>query len=207
MKLLRLSFASCLCASWLLGSAVLAQPSLVIDGRNAATLADGPCWDNANRFIDCGNGTVTDTVTGLIWLKKAACTEYPQTMGTNTGDWPTAMQAAAGVEDGMCDLSDGSEPGDWRLPSREEWLSSIAPTALGCFMGEPAWTNDAGTGCLSTSPTSFLGIAAVSYWSSTATEIGSATNSAFAGDLDDGDVDALLKFSPSLSIWPVRSGR
>jgi hypothetical protein len=78
---------------------------------------------------------------------------------------------------------------------------------LGCSVSGPAWTNDAGTGCLSTPPTSFIGIAAVSYWSSTATEIGTSTNSAYAGDLDDGDVDKLLKLLPSPSIWPVRSGR
>jgi hypothetical protein len=34
--------------------------------------ADPPCFDNLNRYVDCGNGTVTgtvtDTVTGLIWL-------------------------------------------------------------------------------------------------------------------------------------------
>ena len=36
--------------------------------------ADGPCFnDNDNRYQECGNGTVTDTVTGLIWLKKADC--------------------------------------------------------------------------------------------------------------------------------------
>jgi hypothetical protein len=28
--------------------------------------AAGPCYDNSNRFVDCGNGTVTDTQTGLI---------------------------------------------------------------------------------------------------------------------------------------------
>ena len=30
-------------------------------------------FDNANRLVDCGNGTVTDTATGLIWLKNANC--------------------------------------------------------------------------------------------------------------------------------------
>ena len=33
---------------------------------------DGPCFDNANRFVDCANGTVTDTSTGLIWMKYSA---------------------------------------------------------------------------------------------------------------------------------------
>ena len=51
------------------------------------TRADGPCFDNTNRYVDCGNGTVTDTVTGLIWLKQADC------LGIN--DWAAANQAAA----------------------------------------------------------------------------------------------------------------
>ena len=47
------------------------------DGRRTkgdwGTRADGPCFDNTNRYVDCGNGTVTDTVTGLIWLQDADC--------------------------------------------------------------------------------------------------------------------------------------
>ena len=39
----------------------------------SGTRADGPCFDNTNRYVDCGNGTVTDTVTGLIWLQQADC--------------------------------------------------------------------------------------------------------------------------------------
>ncbi len=34
---------------------------------------DPPCFDASNRFVDCLNGTVTDTVTGFIWLKDADC--------------------------------------------------------------------------------------------------------------------------------------
>src|SRR5437773_9255267 len=32
------------------------------------THAAPPCSDNSNRYVDCGNGTVTDSVTGLTWL-------------------------------------------------------------------------------------------------------------------------------------------
>jgi hypothetical protein len=28
--------------------------------------AAGPCFNNSDRYVDCGNGTVTDTTTGLI---------------------------------------------------------------------------------------------------------------------------------------------
>src|SRR5262249_32071128 len=58
------------------------------DGKDATsgTRADGPCFDNANRYVDCGNGTVTDTVTGLIWLKQWNC------LATDNA-WAAANQA------------------------------------------------------------------------------------------------------------------
>jgi hypothetical protein len=54
-----------------------------------AVKAAPPCFDNSgNRYVDCGNGTVTDIVTGLIWLKTANC--------FGTRDWAAANNAAAG---------------------------------------------------------------------------------------------------------------
>ena len=81
--------------------------------------------------------------------------------------------------------------------------------ALGCVAAlGPAWTDDTGTACYGTGTgSSFLLVGEVSYWSSPATEIGSSTDSAYAGDLAGGDVDELLKFTPNRSIWPVRDGR
>ena len=52
---------------------------------------------------------MTDTVTGLIWLKHSDC------LATNT--WAAANQAAAGLKNGDCGLSDKSSSGDWRLPT------------------------------------------------------------------------------------------
>ena len=56
--------------------------------------AAGPCIDKAKRYNDCGNGTITDSVTGLIWLKQADCLA--------TKDWETAKKAAAGLKNGDC---------------------------------------------------------------------------------------------------------
>ena len=67
----------------------------------AGPTAAGACADNANRFVDCGNGTVTDTQTGLIWLKNVAC--YTTAM-----DFATANHTAASLQDGQCGLTDGS---------------------------------------------------------------------------------------------------
>ncbi|MCK5521612.1 MAG: DUF1566 domain-containing protein [Thiomargarita sp.] len=72
----------------------------------------------AYRYTDNGDGTVTDNKTGLIWLKDANCFGYQ--------NWKTAMQNAAQLADGKCGLSDGSKPGDWRLPTKEEWKVMIS---------------------------------------------------------------------------------
>ena len=50
------------------GSAAAAGEGLV-----ALQTADACCPSGTGRYVDCGNGTVTDNETGLIWLKNANC--------------------------------------------------------------------------------------------------------------------------------------
>jgi hypothetical protein len=163
------------------------------------THAAPPCSDNANRYVDCGNGTVTDTVTGLIWLRNANCFSSETYLGAN--------QAAAGLAAGQCNLTDGSSAGDWRLPTKAEWEATIAQAvALGCTgpSGDPpSLTNDAGTGCLSAGPTSFTGVQSHSYWSSSAHEVSPA--GAWLVSTGYGTVSSLYKGSNYFSfVWPVR---
>jgi Protein of unknown function (DUF1566) len=66
------------------------------------------------RWIDHGNGTVTDTMTGLIWLKRADCIHQP---------WVAAVAAVNSLANGQCGLTDGSLAGDWRMPNRNELQS------------------------------------------------------------------------------------
>src|SRR5262249_41898931 len=54
----------------------------------------GPCGDKSKRYADCGNGTVTDTATGLIWLKKVDC--------FSTSNWDEAKKAAGSLKNGDC---------------------------------------------------------------------------------------------------------
>ncbi len=74
------------------------------------------------RFIDNKDGTVTDNLTGLIWLKNAKC--------FGMMDWASATLAVKRLKDGDCGpdsaliLSDGSSAGDWRLPTMNE-LSAL----------------------------------------------------------------------------------
>jgi hypothetical protein len=68
----------------------------------------------APRMIDNGNGTVTDSLTGLVWLKQADCIN-------NT--WSGAIAAVNSLASGQCGLTDGSTAGSWRMPNRKEMLS------------------------------------------------------------------------------------
>jgi hypothetical protein len=77
-------------------------------------LEKGIAWPSP-RFVDNGDGTVTDNLTGLIWLKNANC------FGPKT--WATALSGCNGLASGSCGLSGGSVAGDWRLPNMKELQS------------------------------------------------------------------------------------
>jgi hypothetical protein len=87
----------------------------------AELLFDKPIPDP--RFIDNQDGTVTDKLTGLIWLKNTNC--------FGMMDWQSANLAVTHLKDGDCGpdtalmLSDGSSAGDWRLPTMGELCTLI----------------------------------------------------------------------------------
>ena len=170
-----------------------------INGTNA-TRAAGPCFDSL-RYIDCGNGTVTDSETGLIWLKQADC--LPDATYVN------ANRAAALLKDGDCGLTDGSSAGDWRLPTADEWRATLAGAkSLGCTTangGAPALTDTRGLQCASVSTfgTPFVGVLPIWYASSNTFSL--STRAALAL-LDIAEVDA-LGFGNIVGVWPVRSAR
>jgi len=83
-------------------------------GQDGETRA-GIGWP-ASRFHDNINGTITDNLTGLIWLKDAGC--------VNRQTWENAFfQVGTYLQNGLCGLTDGSAPGEWRVPNRKELLS------------------------------------------------------------------------------------
>jgi hypothetical protein len=134
------------------------------------------------RYIDNGDGTVTDNQTGLIWLKNANC--------FGKQNWETAMQSATQLADGQCGLTDGSKPGDWRLPTIEEWEAMVDDKYQG-----PALSNAVGTSHWKEGD-AFWGVQSNNYWSSTST--GKETM-----DLGYG-YEIILNKTLTSYLWPVR---
>jgi Protein of unknown function (DUF1566) len=143
------------------------------------------------RFTDLGNGAVRDNLTGLIWLQQANC--FGQRL------WAQALIAANTLATGLCDLTDGSVPGDWRLPNIRELYSLID---VGFHL--PALSNAAGTAQCTATDCAFLDVRSDLYWSST-THAGTMSQAWIAG-LGSGSAIALGKDSQIL-VWPVRGGR
>ena len=172
------------------------------EGWVALTTAEPSCPDaSGNRYVDCGNGTVTDNSTGLVWLRQTAC--------FTATDWFNAMETASGIADPDCGLTDGSAPGDWHLPSRKEWIDMIsAAWALGCVdsaLGGPSITNDAGTGCWGDGPSSFTGVQSDSYWS--AATLFFSGDQAWSAELDIGLIFSGNLKTASKIIWAVRTAQ
>jgi hypothetical protein len=84
--------------------------------RDDGELQMGVAWPDP-RFTDNGDGTATDNLTGLVWTEEANC------FGTRT--WDDALSDCNNLADGQCGLTDGSSPGDWRLPNVRELQSLI----------------------------------------------------------------------------------
>jgi hypothetical protein len=83
-------------------------------------IADRICFDTNGgvRFVDNNDGTVSDSCTGLVWMKDLslcpANINYPVSY-SDTGylSW---------IKSNQCGLSDDSVQGEWRLPTKNEWM-------------------------------------------------------------------------------------
>ena len=139
------------------------------------------------RFTDNDDGTVTDNLTNLIWLRNYDCWPVVEQ------SWSSALDACANLADGQCGLVDGSSAGDWRLPNLREFLSLIDYGNIGPALpsGHP-----------------FVRLGEVNltyYWTSTALSE-TAGVGVWVAHLWYGSVTALFQFDKRPRVWPVRGG-
>jgi hypothetical protein len=145
-------------------------------------LEQGVVWPEP-RFTDNDDGTVTDNLTGLIWLKNTNC------FGASTWKW--AFNHADTLNHLECGLTDGSNEGDWRLPNLRELFSLIDHS-----QDDPALP--------SAYATFFTGVQSDHCWSSTT--VANGTSWAWRVDLYDGRVVIGHKTN-AYYVWPVRGGQ
>ena len=143
-------------------------------------LERGVAWP-VPRFTDNDDGTVTDNLTGLIWLKNANC------FGSRT--WSQALSDCNGLTSGSCGLSDGSSAGDWRLPNIREL---------------PSLVDYGGYNPALPSGYPFDGVQSAYYWSSSTSA--SYPSYAWGVYMSNGGVGIGNKLS-NYYVWPVRGGQ
>ncbi len=209
---------------------MMALPGWAGDGAVALQTGDPSCRTTTTpppRYVDCGNGTVTDNLTGLVWLKNASCfqdLDPANGKAVPVFDWHSAMDIVAGLSDLLdsrvcigltpdecdCGLDDGSSPGEWRLPSVDEWYTMTASAVLlGCT--DPILTNDAGNdcwdpNCVTVENCSFQGVQSSWYWSSSS----EVAQPLLAWGVDLHSPPPITDFQKTLQIlfvWPVRDGQ
>ena len=155
---------------------------------------DGDC-DDAGESCD---GTVTDNLTGLMWLRNAGCTAFfaGDVLGTNERVLSEADFAVAYLAQGYCGLADASSAGDWRIPNIRE-LDSLISFAW----TSPALSDTTGTAQHSSGNPFFSVFTSGPYWSFT------YNSSAGSGmwQLDFSSAQRIPE-AGSAHIWPVRDG-
>ncbi|MCP4623155.1 MAG: DUF1566 domain-containing protein [bacterium] len=143
-------------------------------------LEKGMAWPNP-RFTDNSDGTVTDNLTNLIWMINANYFEM-----TN---WESACNACISLADDGVEITDGSQPGDWRLPNIRELLSLIdyAKVSTALPAGHP-----------------FINVQGRTYWSSTMSYGGPR---AWVVDIAYGHTSRLQTWEIYNITWCVRGGQ
>ncbi len=153
-----------------------------------ASAKKGVTWYAASRFTDNQDGTITDTLTGLMWLKDAGC--------LGTGLWSNALTAVNALAHGACGLQDNSTAGQWRMPNLLELESLIDASS-------------ANPGLPASQP--FLNVSGGIYWTSTSYYGGSGgSGAAWTIRLADGrymnDTNNNIKASANNHVWAVKGG-
>jgi predicted heme/steroid binding protein len=168
------------------------------------------------RFIDNGDGTVTDTTTALMWEKKTTDGSVHDvgntyTWSTGTGDYNFDGTAKTDFLDKLNDTAGGGQHCfagycDWRLPNEEGQNTPGAPEELETILDYTQGNCGGGTGpCVfpALGPTQLIQSRPDYYWS--ATTIAGYPPTAFGVGFDFGAVTFFTK-PFSLYVRAVRSG-
>lgn len=138
-----------ICLSWLRGRCLLGMFMLVV------------AWPALASFNDNGDGTVTDTVNGLMWdrcvwgLGGTICTGT-----TSFRTWTQALDVAI-----IANIGNYRGYNDWRLPNRNELESLVEPTRANPAIDPVAFPNTpAGVGSFLWSSTSLAFLSADAAW-------------------------------------------
>jgi len=127
--------------------------TLIYASGDDGNIRAGVEWP-AQRFTDNGDGTVTDSLTGLMWLKDGGCMK---------AKWESALGAVAGLNNHQgqnnCAGYNGNYS-DWRLPTVNELKSLVTYGAP----DSAQWLNAEG----------FVNMKSTYYWSATS-YLGTAT--------------------------------
>jgi hypothetical protein len=144
-------------------------------------LQKGVAWPNP-RFTDNGDGTVTDNLTALIWLKNANC------FGVRL--WDSAVLDCNKLHGGECGLTDNSYDWDWRLPNYKELFSLIDAEndSPALPTGHP-----------------FINVQSDYYWSSTTYAHNNV--GAWYVSISNGNVNSGNRLNSRSYVWPVRGGQ
>ncbi len=147
--------------------------------RDDGALRAGVGWPSP-RFSDNGDGTMTDNLTQLVWLKQVGCLPAQ--------NWQGALTQVASLNSGTnfgCSEYTAGAFGDWRLPNLRE-LESLLDASV---VNHVIWLGLEG----------FLTVMADDYFSSTSY----TATFAWTLNLPNGSPSTILKTS-SRRVWPVR---
>lgn len=175
------------------GGRIISCATTSAQGQDGA-LQSGVAWPDP-RFTDNGDGTITDNLTGLMWLKDANCvnTYYPSvdsdgTAGDGAVTWQHSLDFLAGINIGTYPNCAGGHT-DWRLPNRIELrsLTDYSQSSPALPSGHP-----------------FNNVQPHAYWSSSTCVLD--TNWAWYVNMTVG-VGPYSSKTDSYYVWPVRAGQ
>lgn len=92
---------------WILAAALILTPAI------SAATPDGSAqktWSEDRRFLDNGDGTISDTQTGLMWVKKDSYLHTGRMM-----NWSEAFEYVRSLNENMY-----ADYMDWRMPTLDE---------------------------------------------------------------------------------------